>query len=276
MLFTAPPSRVENSSIDRFFWSTGTKFLGRYGSPGALPLFIAGGSHCAVFLVLLTVFITTKRVPAFMPWIFFAIAATLLGAGYVYSRWLRSSLSPEVRLSSQAQKLLYKIGSHIGWHDQDAMMGRSRRRSRWITSFIGSKTSAQILTASSGQALEAGCFEFNRLTGLLKLAKEKHTGNQSLIAQIRAAADEGMISLLNQIALIEESPESQSAIMKQANSQIEKLREIADRFEETLGQPTTLTDRLTSTTIIDGLLEQMRHESHARTELDELSANDHS
>ena len=76
-----------------------------------------------------------------------------------------------------------------------------------------------------------------------------------------------MISLINQVAMLEETPETQTAIIAQCRSHVSKLEELAERFEEILSGPVTLADRLSSTTVMDNVLDQMRLEAQAHEEL---------
>lgn len=115
--------------------------------------------------------------------------------------------------------------------------------------------------------MEEGCNEYNRIAGLLKLAKDSKGRSTNMAPQIQAASDEAMVSLINQVALLEENPETQNAILSQCQSQNQKLKELANRYEEILSGPITLEDRLSSTTVMDSVLDQMRLEAQAHEEL---------
>jgi hypothetical protein len=283
LLFTMPlnnPTSNERqpSSIDRFFWSMGGRFMGRNSATVPLGFGIAAATQFVVCSILTIIAMTAAGKSGWfwiLPATFAVLGSIFLLVSYLSSRANRNNPNHvEVRLSGQARRMLYRIGNHIGWYDPKSYWSigeANASRQGWWSSLMGVKTASQILNPLSAQMLEAGCFQFNRINGLLNLVKEKGRGNESLFSQIKAAASEGMVSLLNQVALMEDNPESQSAIQHQATQQCEKLNELADRFEAMISKPETITDRLSSTTVMDNLLEQMRHESQARIELDEFN-----
>lgn len=255
------------SSIDRFFWSKGSRFIG-YSGGWPLALAIIGGSQALATLVFLILAMAIPGFPKILPIIFGTVAVVTFGATYWVAKRNKKLLQPEVRISGSARKLLYKIGQHIGWHDQDAYRVNSYNAwTAWWQTIVGVKTASNVLTPKSAELLEAGCSEYNRITGLLKLAKDSKGRSSNLSPQIQAASDEAMISLINQVALLEETPETAAAIISQCQSQIAKLGELSARFEEILSGPTTIADRLSSSTVMDNVLDQLRLEAQAHEEL---------
>ena len=66
----------------------------------------------------------------------------------------------------------------------------------------------------------------------------------------------------------------ENVIVSQCSGQIEKLKELADRYEEIVSGPTTLADRLSSTTVMDSVLDQLRMEAQAHEELRTMDRQD--
>ncbi len=262
------PGDPKQSSIDRFFWSKGAWFIGNPGGSWKLALAIVGGSQLLATLVFLILAVTVPGFPKVLPIIFGSVGVTSIGLIYLIGKRNKQIVRPEVRISGSGRKLLYKIGQHIGWNDQSALQAHnSNPWGSWWQSIVGIKTARNVLNPNSAKLLEEGCAEYNRITGLLKLSKDSKGRSATLAPQIQAASDEAMISLINQVALLEETPESQTAIISQCRSHVSKLEELAERFEEILSGPITLADRLSSTTVMDNVLDQMRLEAQAHEEL---------
>lgn len=258
----------EPSSIDRFFWSKGTKMMGYVGSDWRLALLIISTSLSITALVFGILSLTVHTFPHVLTLIFGSLAGgSLLTTAIAYLRNKR--VNPiEVRMSPSGRRLLIRIGQHIGWYDHDAVHNnRGNQWHNWWQSVIGYKTASNVLTKPSAEVLESGCSSYNRIQGLLRLAKESKGRGSAMIPQIQAAGDEAMISLINQVALLEETPETQAAIYSQCQIQTEKLKELADRFEEVTTGPVTLTDQLASSTVMDNVLDQLRLEAQAHEEL---------
>jgi hypothetical protein len=261
-------TELKQSSIDRFFWAKGVKMVG-YSGPS---MFTAGGILSISQTLAAAVFIILKFAisgfPLVLPLLFsgFALASIAFTAiAYVRNR---KSNSSEIRISSSGRKLLLKIGQHIGWYDHDSIQHqRGNPWGTWWQQIVGIKTASNVLTPVAADLLEQGCCEYNRIFGLLKLAKESSGRTTTLTPQIQAASDEAMISLINQVALLEQTPETQAAVVGQCQCQIDNLHELANRFEEMLSGPVTLADRLSSTTVMDSVLDQMRMEAQAHEEL---------
>ena len=256
------------SSIDRFFWSKGVRIFGYSTHQWQLAGTIVSVSHSIAAGVFIILSLTIKGFPNVLPLIFGIAAIASLGGTFWNYRRIKRNTPSEIRISSSGRKLLYKIGQHIGWHDHDSPHNaRGNPWATWWQHLVGVKTAADILTPKGAELLEAGCTAYNRLTGLLKLAKDSKGRSSTLTPQIQAASDEAMVSLVNQIALMEETPESQTAVVSQCQLQIDKLHELGERFEEILSGPITLVDRLSSTTVMDNVLDQLRMEAQAHEEL---------
>jgi hypothetical protein len=264
-------AKKEPSAIDRFFWSRGVKLMGYNNLGWALGGYITGGIH-AVLGIIFTSLISVGF-PALVGPVFLSFGIILCIATFFFLKQRKEKLAPEVKLSAQARKLLSRIGQHIGWYDQ-TQNSYNQGTQLWAL-IAGTKTASNVMNSPGAELLEAGCFEFNRLTGLLKLGKENQGKSHNMAPAIQAATDEAIISLLNQVALLEENPETRGAIWSQAHGQIARLKELADRYEQTMTQPETIADRLSSTTIMDSVLDQLRYDSQAREELKNFNSTEH-
>lgn len=265
------PGEVEPkqpSSIDRFFWARGVKILGYSGNSLQMAGIILSITHSLAAIVFTILSLTVKGFPHVLT-IIFSLAAFICVSGTVWSYFRnKRMIQSEIRITMSGRRLLYRIGQHIGWHDHDAAYNnRGNPWHAWWQNLIGVKTASNVLTPAGAELLEAGCTEYNRISGLLKLAKDSKGRSTTLSPQIQAAGDEAMISLINQVSLLEEAPETQAAIYSQCKTQIDKLHELADRYEEMLSGPVTLADRLSSTTVMDNVLDQLRLEAQAHEEL---------
>jgi len=256
------------SSIDRFFWAKSTRFYSGAPNSAGLAAWILSGSFGIAAIVFMILSLTVKGFPIALLSVFAPIGIVSLVTAIVLEKKNRKPIQSEVKISSSGRRLLYRIGTHIGWYDPDQW--RNNHPNSWNTwwqAIVGRKTASQVLKSNSSQILEVACNEYNRLTGLLKLVKESQGRSSNMAPQIQAASDEAMISLINQIGLMEDNPETEAAIVNHCHAQIAKLKELADRFEEMLSGPTTIADRLSSTTVMDSVLDQMRLEAQAHEEL---------
>jgi hypothetical protein len=155
------------SSIDRFFWAKGVRLFGYSNHQWHLAGIINSVAHsiAAVIFIALTLF--SKGFPVVLPIIFSTAAVvSLVGTFWNYRR-MKKGVQSEVRLSGSGRKLLLKIGQHIGWHDHDSINNmRGNQWGMWWSRLMGVKTASQVLTPVSAQLLEAGCAEYNRISGL--------------------------------------------------------------------------------------------------------------
>jgi hypothetical protein len=256
------------SAIDRFCWSKSGKLYGYASNSWMIGGFILGIVHSIAAIVFLILSATVRGFPNVLTLIF-SIAAVLSVSGTLFAyRRSRKTGQSEIRISAGGRKLLYKIGQHIGWRDNDAFYyNRGNQWATWWMQLVGQKTASNVMTLRGAEILEEGCSEYNRISGLLKLAMDSKGRSSTISPQIQVASDEAIISLINQVALLEDTPETATAIISQCHMQIDKLSELGDRFEEMLTGPVTLADRLSSTTVMDSVLDQLRMEAQAHEEL---------
>ena len=264
------PGEVElkpPSSIDRFFWSKGVSMLGYRGNQW-LALAIVGGSTGIATIVMTILKLCIAGFPVALPFVFGgATLMTLIFATLMYLG-RRNAPQSEVKISAAGRQLLFRIGQHIGWHDQDAYQPRPNRGwGAWWQSIVGVHTASDVMKPLSADLMEQGSAQYNRLAGLIKLGKTSKVGINTWLPQVQAAGDEAMISLINQVALLEANPETASAVEPQGRNQVANLKELADRFEEKISSPATIADRLSSTTVMDNVLDQLRLDAQAHEEL---------
>lgn len=269
------PSNVkEPSSIDRYFWTKGSKLLGFGGMGLATGMLIAGSVQAALVIAFGITKYFYPPFPAIWP-LFLLLGTIFLTVAFVSYKKGKETIKTDVKVSPQARKMLYKIGQHIGWYEPDVVYGTTTYRNNWWIQIFGMKTAAGVLAPAAGTILEEGCFVYNRIEGLIKVDKESGERARAISPQIRAATDEAMVNLLNQIALLDQNPESQSIIESRAIEQIRKMTELANRFEDLLRKPETITDRLSNVTVMDSVLEQLRGESQAWKELSQEDTLEH-
>ena len=269
------PKAKTPSSIDRFFWTKSTKFfagsINNFGM-GAWIMTTCFGIAAVLFL---TMGLLIKGFPMAFTYIFSPFALASLGLAIALEMRGKKPIQSEVKISANGRRLLHKIGNHIGWYDHDHMRGYQKNAfNDWWKNMFGIKTASDVLKPKSAELLDIGCSHYNRLTGLLKLGKDGQGRSSNMAPQIQAAGDEAMMSLLNQIGLFEDNPEMENVIVSQCSGQIEKLKELADRYEEIVSGPTTLADRLSSTTVMDSVLDQLRMEAQAHEELRTMDRQD--
>ncbi|MBS1726776.1 MAG: hypothetical protein JST51_08655 [Armatimonadetes bacterium] len=256
------------SSIDRFFWAKSGKLFAGSINNFSVASWIMSINFTLAAIVFVILSLAVRGFPLALAATFVPLAIASIILAVVLRIRIKKPLQPEIKITGSGRKLLHRIGSHIGWYDPDAARGYQHNQwGNWWQSVFGIKTASDVLTAQSTELLEAGCTHYNRLAGLLKLAKDSQGRSSNFAPQIQAASDEAMISLINQIGLLEDNPETQAAIVSQCGSQIHKLKELADRYEEMLSGPTTLVDHLSSTTVMDNVLDQLRMEAKAQEEL---------
>jgi hypothetical protein len=112
--------------------------------------------------------------------------------------------------------------------------------------------------------LDVAAEQFNRIQGILE---SPHGSLVKLAPQAFAAADEAMAEILHHGAVFDKYPESVNATRKTVEARIASLRELADRLEELATGDQTLTDKVAYTSSIDSVLEDLRLEQLARSEL---------
>lgn len=260
------------SSVDRFIWDRGAGLLGygyAYDQNGPLGLYIGGGVQVALGITFgIAELFGVGRAPAVfgaIGAIEFIVGLGMIIGGLLLRRKLNREVRTEARLTTEGRRLLTRVYQHVGW-TQHQNLHAGWNWGGW--GLWGKRTSAQVLTPESFALLEAAAFEFNRLSGLLKIDGSRvHPTIDKLRASIRAAADEARIGIWNQVAILEKVPESQASVTRQIEADIAALREMAERVENLQQSERSFTERLGGTSAIDSVLDQLRLDESARAEL---------
>ncbi len=266
--------RRQPSSIDRFFWTRGVGLFGYVRNPMALGFLIASISTLGLGVTMTAIsFASGGKMPFVVGLVNILVALVFGGISFWAGRRAKNIPTTEVRLSSQARGLLTRIGQHIGWHDTshdwDWAGGQA---GNFLVGLFGQKTAANVIAAPAAVLLQGACSEYNRVWGLLKIADGSTGRAKQLVPQMRVAADEAMISILNQVSLLDKSPETQGTISAQVGQQTGKLKELADHLEALLSEPASIADRLVSSNVMDGVLDNLRMERVAQEELRDFNS----
>ncbi len=269
---TVSNNSFDHSSIDRFFWSKGARFVGGFGGNGlAIGMLIGSGVQFLLALIFALVYYSSAKLPPIYP--LFLITTAIFGTVSYWANKKRGQLiKTEVKLSSEGKKMLSKVGQHIGWYSPEQVYGTSNYKANWWYIAFGRKTAATVLSTEASLLLEQGCKDYNRIMGMLNLEKEAGVHQRAIAPKIEAASDEAVISLINQVALLDKNPESKSAIEGSALQQISNLAELADRYEQLIYEPKTVVSRFQSSTMMENVLSELRSESRAWNELNQLNS----
>lgn len=264
---------IEPSSLDRFLWERGVSIAGlSFASQDPVVGFgIAGGINFVVgsgFLISTLV----ANFPAefglsIAGAIMVPLGAAFLGTAAYLMRKRRSDVRTEVRLTGEGMKLLHKIMAHIGW-TQNQYESYRTTWAGWTQWFGGPRTASAVLRPEAFEILDAAAFQYNRVAGVLKIKRASGVPTLERMApSIQAAADEAIISIINQVAIMEKTPESAGALSKQIHHDHRQLRELADRVQNLAGGEGSLTDQYGSSSAMQSVLETLRLDHAARTEL---------
>jgi hypothetical protein len=273
---------IEPSSLDRFLWDRASSLfnLGVAASGGVLALLIVGGIHTLLGLSFLIAFSNTAGAPPHTAFgvlsaVFGTVGPVLLGLGIALVQRKKGRSRPEIKLTTDGVKLVLRIMSHIGWANPNPQnmvfgMARSSAPAQFLRSFgLGlRKTATDMLRTESAEILERAAKNYNRIYGLLN-SKGSNVGAtlSHLKPSLMAASDEAMISIFNQVAMMERVPESSEGIAKQIERDIRALEEVASRVEEIAHRTPTLTESYSSSSQMQSVLENLRLDDAARTEL---------
>jgi hypothetical protein len=131
------------------------------------------------------------------------------------------------------------------------------------------KSAREFLTDPAFELLDRAAIEYNRIAGCLETGRA--TGSATLIKvapSVLQAADEAMADVLHQASVLDRYPESHEAATLAAEDEIRLLRETADRVEDLSIAPPDGA-RTTAASRLEGVLEDLRFEQLARSELRE-------
>ncbi|HSI72517.1 MAG TPA: hypothetical protein VK934_05025 [Fimbriimonas sp.] len=215
----------------------------------------------------------------------FMAGAFMFGFSQLIRRRFRSLNQTEWRLTSEAKGLLLKlVRKRLGWLDGGSfsmapMIGFSggphaRRRLRhlaWETGEPGFGFFNRAPTEIGPEVIElldVAAEQYNRIAGLVH-SPAPRSAIAKLASSATAAADEAMADILHETATLDKYPESASATRKHIESAIHGLIELADRLEDVATRDQSLTEKVDYSSKMDSVLEELRLEQLARSELSE-------
>ncbi|MBV6457354.1 MAG: hypothetical protein HONBIEJF_00462 [Fimbriimonadaceae bacterium] len=255
-----------DSSLDRFIRDRAAQLIGiRWGSRGAaLGLAINALVQSLVGGILLAI---SSREPELL-WVGAGMLALGIGCGIgalFAKRKMQEATRPETRLSAEGQRLVIKLASHVGWSSWAGGNGGCSQRFQWS---MGRRTCSQVMHESAFELLDAAAAQYNRVSGLVQIQGAYNSPTiDKMRPAIREALNDTMIGVVNQVALLEASPETASAVRIQVIDDIAILAELGDRIETIRAQTPSLTDRLSSSSPILDVIEQLKMDEAARSEL---------
>lgn len=267
---------ADQTSLDRYLLNNGFRLLGvRMGPRGARFQVVFGAVLTVLSLVGgLLGFLYGLKVAIAMSGPFIAGFVNLLVGLSVLKSLGGSPIPADVKLSPEAKSLLHstlnKMGKGLLASQERYQQYQSRPGMVMVVGVAGFspptfRSSKEVLTPRAFALLEEASRECNRIQACI--SGSTHASISRRAPQIATAADEGMAYVLQQAALLDKFPESGTAVETSARQQIVALREIADRLEELHTREPLLTERMESTSTVDRVLDDLRLESLARTEL---------
>jgi hypothetical protein len=257
-------------------WDRGVHISG--GWSGGMSGTLVMGINSAVQLLLGTIFsilgftgIAEKASNAFQiigPALF--LLGVGLGIGAIWSaRKMRSTVRSEIRITSEARQLMWRILNHIGWQAQHV-----QSQHQWIvianlqSLLMPVKTAKNVLQADAFEILDQAAKSFNRINGVIKMARKAPMPQfERVLPSVSAAADEAMIAIFNAVAVLDKMPESAPSLRKQIQFHQSQLDELAQRVDRLTGSEPSLTEQYASGSAMTSVLEQLRLEQAARDEL---------
>jgi hypothetical protein len=190
-------------------------------------------------------------------------------------------------LSREAKGLLLRlVRRRLGWLDGNPFTSRGPmpgmpfgifgKRMRHQLRTIASQTGqggigwtlrpAQEVAPDLIEILETAAGKFNRIQGLISTPTNSAAFGKVGPSAMKAA-DEAMADILHDAASMDKYPESGSTARRQIEARIASLSELGDRLDELATHDQGLTDRLGYTSAMDSVLEELRLEQLARSEL---------
>jgi hypothetical protein len=133
------------------------------------------------------------------------------------------------------------------------------------------------LTSGVLEVLEMAAFQCNRISAILATASGSQSAIARLSGKVSRASDEGMAEILNLCGMMGAYPEGVEAVQLRLDGAIEDIRELGDRVQALAATEPTFTERLATRTGLHDVLDELRLEQAARSELgshsDEHSQN---
>lgn len=251
------------SALDLFIWQRGSKIHGGGIRGMKLGFGIAGSVNLGFGVLFLAL---TAKQPGFI------VPAGIMGAigfgfliatGFLFAKY--RGKDTEVRLTKEGSQLLFRLLNHVGYMNPHQYSG-TRYGSPWHRIW-GIKTASNILSTQGFEILESAAAQYVRINAQVELDSNSLKRLSRTSGAIRLAAEEAMITLINQVALLEQHPESLGSIAELAKKEIAKMVELGDRIEQSISGEDSLLGMHRGGSAIDGVLENLRMEQEALDEI---------
>ncbi len=255
--------QLRPSALDLFIWQRGGKIHGGGIRGMKLGFGIAGGVNLGFGVLFLAL---TAKQPGFI------VPASIMGfiglgfliaTAFLFAKY--RNRDNEVRLTKEGSQLLYRLVNHVGYMNPHQYSG-ARYGSPWHR-FWGIKTASNMLSKQGFDILESAAGQFVRINAQVELDANGLKRLSRNSGAVRLAAEETMITLINQVALLEQHPESLGAIADIAKKEIAKMVELGDRIEQSITGEDSLLGMHRGGSAIDGVLENLRMEQDALDEI---------
>lgn len=251
------------SALDLFIWQRGSRIHGGGIRGMKLGFGIAGGVNLGFGVIFLA--LTSKQPGFIVPAAIMGSigAGFLIATAFLFAKY--KNRDNEVRLTKEGGQLLFKLVNHVGYMNP-YQYSTHKYGSAWHKIW-GIKTASNILSKQGFEILETAAGQHLRIHAQLEL--DSHAGKKLSRSSgaIRLATEETMITLINQVALLEHHPESLGSIGDVAKKEIAKLTELADRVEQSVTGEDSLLGMHRGGSTIDGVLENLRMEQEALDEI---------
>jgi hypothetical protein len=192
----------------------------------------------------------------------------------------------EWRLSSEAKGLLLKlVRRRLGWMDGGSFaigspsmgmgigLGKHGRRQLRHIAWDNGESAFRMLSKPPEEVspeviefLDVAAEQYNRISGILQ-APSQTASLSKLGASAIAAADEAMADILHQAANLDKFPESATTTRKQIDNAVRAMMELGNRLEEIATRDQLLTEKVNYSSKMDSVLEELRLDQLARSEL---------
>jgi hypothetical protein len=270
----------DQTSIQRFVRNRGSVLLAgtHYGRSGYVAQMTVGAVFTGLGAVMLIGGLVTRTFALEMSCIGPGIAGvTNLIVGSVFHSKVKGKTQSQAKLTPEARTFLSHLSRQIlgrsyEWSDPTVAhysAGWNRRpgvRSGGRLLGVRQRGPQDVLPEPVFELLEQACFQYNRTCGIVELATEGSPAKK-LADSAQRAADETILEIIHQAALISRYPESSNAAVQTSQARIAALHELADRLESLQTRHPGLTDRMSSSSAMESVLEELKLDEIVRAEL---------
>lgn len=276
----------EETSLDRYLETRAGYVLGHLSARHGLKVMgFVGVAMLLVGMVFMVIALATGAYDVIAG----GIGPTIAGlVNLILSQTLKHRAKPAIEvnaeLTPQARTFLAELmrdvydwpyawgandPSHI-WSDPTPVgrIRRKRERRAWRRMFgarswgVRQHSAKEELNPAAFEALNAGAFQYNRIAGVLEAS---NPALAKFVPTVRAAADQAMADLFHVTSAMDRYPETAETHQPEADKLIASLAELAERVESL--QKTSAAGALSGTNPIESVLEELRLEQLARSEL---------